>query len=151
VISIQRDVFLTGAGLVRAIPGPAFSISSFIGGLSLSRLGTSDFILGCCIGAIGIFLPSFLLSVSLFPLWLTLQQYGFLQRILTGIKAGIVGVMVASTFFLTKDMYATIFNQSIDHILVSFTILLFTFLSLFSERVSPPLIVLLCGLIGIFF
>ena len=36
VIKIDRDEFLTGAGIVRAIPGPVFSISSFIGGLAMS-------------------------------------------------------------------------------------------------------------------
>ena len=35
VISIEKDDFYTGAGIVRAIPGPVFSISAFTGGMAM--------------------------------------------------------------------------------------------------------------------
>lgn len=32
VIKVDRESFYTGAGLVRAVPGPVFSIATFMGG-----------------------------------------------------------------------------------------------------------------------
>ncbi len=40
VIRIEQDDFLTGAGMVRAIPGPVFSIASFVGGITMKNEGT---------------------------------------------------------------------------------------------------------------
>ena len=106
---------------------------------------------GCLIAAIAIFLPSFLLAISLFPLWETLQQYVFLQRMLVGIKSGIVGIMIVSTFFLTRDMFTAISTLNSTSISSSLITLLLTFALLYSQRISPPLIVLLCGIAGYLF
>ncbi|MEO6931614.1 MAG: chromate transporter, partial [Chitinophagaceae bacterium] len=35
VLSIRKDEFYTGAGVVRAIPGPVFSVAAFMGGMAL--------------------------------------------------------------------------------------------------------------------
>ena len=59
VIKISRDQFLTGAGIVRTIPGPVFSIASYVGGVSMSSKGILYQALGCLIASIGIFLPLF--------------------------------------------------------------------------------------------
>ncbi|MFM2362853.1 MAG: hypothetical protein RLZZ316_1755, partial [Bacteroidota bacterium] len=40
VIAINKDDFYTGAGIVRAIPGPVFSIGSFTGGMALKDKGS---------------------------------------------------------------------------------------------------------------
>lgn len=63
VISVDRDVFLSASGVVRAIPGPAFSISAFIGGMAMSNRGWGYQLLGCFLAATAIFLPSFLLVI----------------------------------------------------------------------------------------
>ncbi len=39
VIRIEKEELLTGAGMVRAIPGPVFSIASYTGGLALKKEG----------------------------------------------------------------------------------------------------------------
>lgn len=53
--------FLTGAGMVNAIPGPVFSICSYVGGLAMSKYGWFWHILGSLIATVGVFLPSLLL------------------------------------------------------------------------------------------
>jgi chromate transporter len=39
VITIDKDDMYNGMGIVRAIPGPVFSIASFAGGLALKDMG----------------------------------------------------------------------------------------------------------------
>ena len=67
VIKIDREEFYIGAGVVRAIPGPVFSIAAFTGGTALKEKGIEWQILGCIIGTIAIFLPSALLVLFFFP------------------------------------------------------------------------------------
>ncbi len=57
---------LTGIGIVRAVPGPVFSIASYSGGLALKDMGPAMQLLGGVIGMIGIFLPSALLVLFFF-------------------------------------------------------------------------------------
>src|SRR6185503_19269481 len=58
IIEIDKDDMTTGMGIVRAMPGPVFSIASFTGGMALKDQGKHMQIIGCIIGSIAIFLPS---------------------------------------------------------------------------------------------
>ncbi|WP_462251345.1 chromate transporter, partial [Ferruginibacter sp.] len=75
VIRIEKEELLTGAGMVRAIPGPVFSIASFTGGMAMKNEGKEMQLLGCIIGAVAIFLPSALLVLFFFPVWQYLKKY----------------------------------------------------------------------------
>ena len=104
LIKIEREELLTGAGMVRAIPGPVFSIASFMGGIALKKEGIKTQLLGCIIGSIAIFLPSALLVLFFFPVWQKLKKYVVVFRSLEGINAVVVGIMIAATLYLIKDV-----------------------------------------------
>ena len=148
VIRMEQEEFLTGAGVVRAIPGPVFSIASSIGGLSMRSSGYQMQLLGCIIGAIGIFLPSALLVLFFFPVWQNLQKYKGIYRSLKGINAAVVGIMTASTIYLTRDM---LFIDVMDGKVISMlqiTVIGVTFLVLMFTRIPAPLIAIGCLLLG---
>ena len=65
-IKIERNQFLTGAGVIRAIPGPVFSVGTYVGGLALQSGGFGMQILGCVIGTVAIFLPSLFRSGNIY-------------------------------------------------------------------------------------
>ena len=144
-IKIDKSELLTGAGFVRAIPGPVFSIASFTGGIALKEKGKYYQALGCLIGSIGIFLPSALLVLFFFPVWQYFKKYVIIFRALEGINAVVVGVMFAGIFYLLKDIpFMNLNLQSVCSIFV----ILFTVLLLNFSRVPPPFIVSLCLLLG---
>jgi chromate transporter len=148
VIRIDREDFLTGAGMVRAIPGPVFSIGAFTGGLAMKNMGTSYQILGCVLGSIAIFLPSALLVLFFFPIWNNLHKYSAVYRSLKGINAAIVGIMAASTVYLTRDLSL---SGIVDGRAISFLnigVIAGTFLLLTFTRLPAPLIALLCLFLG---
>jgi chromate transporter len=148
VIRMEQEEFLTGAGVVRAIPGPVFSIASFIGGLSMRSSGYQMQLLGCIIGALGIFLPSALLVLFFFPVWQNLQRYKGIYRSLKGINAAVVGIMTASTIFLTRDIS---FIDAMDGEVISMlqiSVIAATFLVLMFTRIPAPLIAIGCLLLG---
>jgi chromate transporter len=145
VISIERDDFYTGAGIVRAIPGPVFSVSSFMGGMAMKDKGTGWQLLGCLIGSIAIFLPSALLVLFFFPIWHNLQRYVIVYRALEGINAVVVGIMVAGTIYMMRDISFIGFHTVS---IVNMAVILGTWLLLSFSKIPSPFIVLFCFLLG---
>ena len=105
VVQIDENDMYTGMGIVRAVPGPVFSIASFTGGMALKDMGSRKMqVVGCLIGTIAIFLPSALLVLFFFPIWNNLKKYAAVYRSLEGINAVVVGIMIGSTFYIMKDI-----------------------------------------------
>jgi len=153
VITIDKDDMYNGMGIVRAIPGPVFSIASFAGGLALKDMGktsqerTAMQLLGCIIGTISIFLPSALLVLFFFPIWSYLKKYAAVYRSIEGINAAVVGILIAATLYIMKDI-SIIQVKTVSFINVA--TILGTFLLLTYTRIPSPIIVMLCLALGYF-
>ena len=148
LIKIDKSDLLTGYGMVRAIPGPVFSVGSFVGGLALSKEGKSMQLIGCLIGTIAIFLPSALLLFFFFPVWQHLKKFVIVYRALEGINAVIVGVIWAAALYLLHGLDLFTFN---NEILINLLIIISTFLSLQYTKIQTPVIVLICLIFGLLF
>lgn len=146
VVRITRDDFYTGAGIVRAMPGPVFSISSFMGGIAMSDRGTGWQVLGCIIGTVAIFLPSLLLVLFFFPIWNNLKKYAIVFRALEGINASVVGFLIASTLYMLKDIPMP---EWADHGWMNLAVIVATWLALHYSRIPSPVLVVACLLLGI--
>ena len=148
-VQIDEESLYTGMGIVRAVPGPVFSIASFTGGMALKDMGYKMQVLGCLIGMIAIFLPSALLVLFFFPIWNNMKKYAAVYRSLEGINAAVVGIMIASTFYIMKDISFS------DEKMISTSINILTMLGTFSllqfTRLPAPIIVAGCLLLGYIF
>ncbi len=145
VVAIDRDAFYTGAGLVRAIPGPVFSIGAYTGGLAMKGAGTPSQLMGIVIGSVAIFLPSLLLVLFFFPIWHNLKKYAVVYRALEGINAVVAGIMIASTFYMMKDITVTEL-KTIS--VINVAIIVGTWALLSFTKLPAPLIVVICLLLG---
>jgi chromate transporter len=148
IIEINKDDMITGMGIVRAMPGPVFSIASFTGGMALKNEGTYMQALGCLIGSIAIFLPSALLVLFFFPIWNNLKKYVVVYRSLEGINAAVVGIMIASTLYIMKDISLVGANTNS---LMNIAVIVATFGLLQFTRIASPFIVIACVALGYFF
>ena len=148
VVQIDENDMYTAMGIVRAVPGPVFSIGSFTGGMALKDMGAEMQVIGCLIGSIAIFLPSALLVLFFFPIWTNLKKYAAVYRSLEGINAVVVGIMIASTFYIMKDISITGL-KTVSFINIG--VIVATFLLLNFTRIAAPFIVLGCLLLGYFF
>ncbi len=144
IIKVEKEELLTGAGMVRAIPGPVFSIASFMGGIALKKEGAKVQLLGCVIGAVAIFLPSALLVLFFFPVWQILKKFVVVFRSLEGINAAVVGIMFAATLYLLKDIF--IYPQPV--LVLNIAVIAGTFLILQFSKIPTPFIVLFCLALG---
>ena len=147
-IQIDKEDMTTGMGIVRAMPGPVFSIASFTGGMALRDKGYDMQVLGCIIGSVAIFLPSALLVLFFFPIWNNLKKYAAVYRSLEGINASVVGIMIASTLYIMSDI-SLIDVKPVS--LMNISVIISTFLLLHYTRFPSPLIVAGCVLLGYFF
>jgi chromate transporter len=146
-IHIEKDDMTTGMGIVRAMPGPVFSIASFTGGMALRNMGPQMQVVGCIIGTVAIFLPSVLMVLFFFPVWNYLKKYAVVYRSLEGINAAVVGIMIASTLFIMKDISLV---EATAASLINVLIIIMTFFLLQFTRIHSPIIVAACLLAGYF-
>lgn len=145
VVKIKKDDFYTGAGVVRALPGPVFSVAAFMGGMAMKDWGISMQLLGCLIGTIAIFLPSALLALFFFPIWHNLKKYATVYRALEGINAVVVGIMVSATGYMMKDISLVTVNTIS---FVNIIVILGTWAFLSYTKLPSPVVVLVCLVLG---
>jgi chromate transporter len=146
VVSIDREDFYTGAGLVRAIPGPVFSIASFTGAMAMKDNGPFMQVLGAIIGSVAIFLPSLLLVLFFYPIWHNLKKYAAVYRALEGINAAVAGIMIAATLYMMKDVSL----MGLDTIsILNLLVIAGTCCLLLFTKLPSPIVVVICLLLGI--
>ncbi len=121
VLKISKEAFLTGSGMVRAMPGPVFSVASFTSALLLKDEGMLRQFTGAFLGSLGIFLPSFFMVLFFFPIWQNLRKYAIFYRSLEGIYAAVVGIMLGAMLYFIKDILIDIKQLS------SFTLMSYLF------------------------
>lgn len=148
VLKINSAAFLTGSGIVRAIPGPIFSIASFTGALALEEKGVGGQVLGAIVASIGVFLPSFLIVLFFFPIWQKLKKYALFYRSLEGIYASVVGIMLGATLYLLKDILFDLGNLTTFNIGLYLLVFCSTAILLVRYKVAPQWVVLGTILLG---
>ena len=144
-IKIEKSDLLTGYGIVRAIPGPVFSVASFTGGMAMKDEGKIMQLIGCIVGTIAIFLPSALLVLFFFPVWQYLKKFVVVYRSLEGINAVVVGVMWAAALYLLNGL--TLKNAD-NQMIAGIAVIIGTFVLLKYTKLPAPIIVLLCLILG---
>lgn len=132
---LDPNEFIAGVGILQAIPGPVFSISTYAGALSLKDMGGFGLFLGSTIGTVAIFLPGTLLIFFIYPIWNQLKNFSPVKNAIEGINATSAGLVVASAYLLFQPLEVSYMNM---------LILLGTLFLLLSTKIPYPVIVLLC-------
>lgn len=91
---ITPDRFLTGYALAQAIPGPMFTLATFLG----ADLWLESPILGAIVATLAIFLPGFLLMLVGLKSWHTISQRPHIAGALAGVNAAVVGLLLAALY-----------------------------------------------------
>ncbi len=143
-IVIDKDELINGYGIVRVIPGPVFSIAAYVGSLTFKNEGQSKQIIGAITGAIALFLPSIFILFFLFPIYQNIKNYVIVFRALEGIKSVIVGLLIATSFYLLKDS----FPNDIKIATINIAVIFGTFFIQKQTKIHSPFIVLICLLLG---
>ncbi len=137
---LTSQEFLTGYAIAQGIPGPTFSISSYVGALSMRSYGLGGFIMGGMIAAAGIFLPGTFLIFFVIRFWDQLKKYRPVRAALEGVNAVSCGMLIAAAYLLFEPLDNNLFN--ILAIIGTYLLLQFT-------KLPSPLIIIIGILAGI--
>jgi chromate transporter len=127
---------MAGYGLAQAVPGPLFTFAAYLGTLVPAALPAW---LNGLFWTLLIFLPGALLLLAALPFWQTLRQHPGWQRLLTGLNAGVVGLLLAALY---DPVWTGAIRGLADVVLAALALAL-----LLRTRWSPVLIALLVALI----
>lgn len=133
---VNNPLFLAGYGAAQAIPGPMFTFAAYLG--AVSNLAPNGWA-GGLIALIAIFLPSFLLIMGVLPLWQTIRNYVFMQRIILGVNAAVVGLLLSAFY---KPIWSTAILSINDYLLAMTAFLLLEF-----WQIPVWIIVLFCAIV----
>jgi chromate transporter len=92
---LDLDRFLLGYGAAQAVPGPMFSLATYLGALTVD--GASP-VLGATVATIALFAPGFLLLIAALPLWSAWSQRIWAARAIGGVNAAVVGLLAAALY-----------------------------------------------------
>lgn len=109
--SIDSERFLTGYALAQAVPGPMFTLATFLG----AELLCTQPILGALVATLAIFLPGFLLLLSALKAWHGMIHCSQFRGAIAGINAAVVGLLFAA---LISPVAMTAVTSLVDLVLV---------------------------------
>ena len=89
---LSSERFLTGYALAQAVPGPMFTLAAFLGAESWSEQP----LLGAIVATSAIFLPGFLLQLSVLSSWQALMVRPMFRGAIMGLNAAVVGLLLAA-------------------------------------------------------
>ncbi|PAR33053.1 chromate efflux transporter [Vibrio metoecus] len=92
--SLSTDQFLTGYAAAQAVPGPMFTLATYLGYVLTPEMP----VLGALIATFAVFLPGFLLLLGVLKNWSTLAQRPKVAGAMQGVNACVVGLLLAALY-----------------------------------------------------
>jgi chromate transporter len=108
---LSSDTFLTGYAAAQAVPGPMFTLATYLG----YQLLPLTPLIGALVATVGIFLPGFLLLLCVMKNWQALATLPFLSGALNGVNAAVVGLLLAALY---QPVFISAVTSGIDASLV---------------------------------
>ncbi|WP_090378797.1 chromate efflux transporter [Dyadobacter sp. SG02] len=139
---LTEQEFLAGMALTQVVPGPVFSIATFVGSVSLQSHGWFGQIVGGFVATAGIFLPGTFFIFFAYPFWDQLKRYRGIRASLEGIHAASCGLTIAAAISLFQPMMTNV--QPVVTVIVTLIVVAF-------GKVPSYLIILAGLLLGLLF
>jgi chromate transporter len=133
---LSAEEFLSGFGLVQALPGPMFSFAAFAGGLSENHGTITRQALGALLGGFAIFLPGTLLLFCVHPIWEKFRSLPWVPKALAGLNATAGGLIGGASFLILFGLEVLASNFAYFGLTMSL---------LLSRKVPAPFIVVSLG------
>lgn len=135
---ISQSEFLAGYGAAQAVPGPMFTLASYLGA---SLPGAQGGIVGASVALISIFLPGFLLLAGVLPVWQAVVSRPSAVRAVAGLNAAVVGLLAAALY---DPVWISAVGTWVDIVIAAVG-----FALLMTRRISPIIVVVWCVLASV--
>ena len=137
---LTAEEFLSGFGLVQALPGPMFSFAAFAGGLSENHGTVTRQALGVLLGGFAIFLPGTLLLFCVHPIWEKFRSLSWVVKALAGLNATAGGLIGGALVVILLGI-----EQSVP----TYVFFLLTLFSLMTRKIPGPILVIFLGVLSL--
>lgn len=104
VPTLSSDQFLSAYASAQAVPGPMFTIATYLG----AQLSTEQPLLGAIVATVLIFMPGFLLILAFQKSWLNLANKPRFASVIAALNASVVG-------FLAAALYSPIWTSAVHN------------------------------------
>ncbi|WP_428331310.1 chromate efflux transporter [Mucilaginibacter sp.] len=141
---LTNSEFLSGYALQQALPGPTFSFTSFLGGITMGNKGggITGQIIGSAVAVIGINAPGLILILFIVPFWNDLKKIARIKNSLSGINAVAVGFMATALILLVRPFGLN---------WMAYLIMAGAFLLLRFTKIKTPMIIIIGIALGLIF
>jgi len=129
--ALSTDRFLLGYAFAQAVPGPMFTMATFLGAEVMPQQAW----LGALVATLAIFLPGFLLVLACHKAWQALANRPRIAGAVVGVNASVVGLLLAALY---SPVFISAVGSPVDFaaVVVGFFVL---------RVVKPPILVLVAG------
>ncbi len=126
--AIDTDRFLLGYAAAQAIPGPMFTLATFLG----ADLMPNNSLLGALLATIAVFLPGFLLILGLHKSWENLATNPKIAGAVWGVNAAVVGLLLSALY---QPVFISAVTSSLDMaiVIIGFFVI---------QHLKPPILLL---------
>ncbi len=95
---LPESTVLAGYSLAQAVPGPLFTLASFLGAAMAAEAGRTAVasVFGAAMLTVAVFLPGLLLVLAAWPWWHRLRSWPAASGAVAGAGAAVVGVLAAA-------------------------------------------------------
>lgn len=148
---ITASEFTDIVAISQMTPGPiGINSATYVGYTAAINAGYSHVwgVIGSITSTFAVVLPSFILMIAISKFFLKYQKHPMVEAVFKGLRPAVVGLLAAAALVLmTAENFG---NYQTDHnqFIISVIIFLFAFIGTRKFKVSPILMIALCGLAG---
>jgi chromate transporter len=133
--TLSNDIFLTGYASAQAVPGPMFTLATFLG----AELFIQNPLLGAVIATLAVFLPGFLLLLAFEKSWHSLATKPKVASAVMAVNAAVVGLLFSA-------LYHPIFTSAVSSVVELICVVIGFYLL---RIIKLPIIVLVLTFLGV--
>jgi chromate transporter len=134
---VEREAFLAGYGATQAVPGPLFTIASYLGFAAGNPVSGWS---GATLALIAIFLPGILLQLAALPFWNAFRGRPLAQAGMRGVNAAVVGILGAA-------LYTPVWTSGVLGV-ADVAVVVLGFVLLVAWKAPPMVVVAVVALVG---
>ena len=148
---ISAGEFTDIVAVSQMTPGPiGINSATYVGYTAIVNAGYSPIwgILGSITATFAVVLPSFILMIAISRFFLKYQKHPMVEAVFRGLRPAVVGLLAAAALLLMTAENFGNFQTDTYQFIVSVCIFLVAFIGTRKYKVSPILMIVLCGIAG---
>ena len=132
-------------------PGPiGINSATYVGYSTIAeQYGTSMGVLGSCIAPFAVVLPSFILMLTISKFFLKYQKHPAVEAVFSGLRPAVVGLRASAALVLMNTENFSSPQEDMYSFIISIIIFLAAFIGTRKYKVSPILMIIVCGIAGL--